>query len=253
MVRTKSLQRFRARTDRLVRDLQALDAAAEVALARIAGQTGRVGEALGLDPARCDRLNLPVSQAREVFRSCVARAYLGAYVELHGFVASYLKSVVAEMLAEGPQLFLARSTTPLALTAGDLAAFHSLDALRRAVAEPVVRTLDGERGTIKLMDRIIAVTGAEVPQDERGPALAYLEMRHLVVHNEAKVSSEFAKRHGARLGLGKGSPVPATMDGVIAAQNALCALIDRLDGELVRHAFPAPIPSAPPPERCASR
>lgn len=63
----------------------------------------------------------------------------------------------------------------------------------------IYRSLEKLKSTPKLLDKFIKATGINVPNDVKANALVYLEVRHLIIHNNSKADAKFNQMNNAGL------------------------------------------------------
>lgn len=229
---TRSHQVLRARFENLTQHLEVQDAAVRHLSRALKAERDRdrtIAEALPLSGAHYTQLGHPVSHQERITshsRSCSNEyAIIAAYTS----VAEYLRSILAEMYVHRPLLVVAK--------AGDQSmSFHEIvkagtfEEVGRQMVDRVFRSLENERSTRKLIDKILAKTGVVLGDAVYDRALCYLEMRHLFIHRAGVADAAFVAEYGERIALDSKNRLPTTYDVARAAIGAaleLCSNIDR--------------------------
>ena len=237
MAESKTHQRFRSRAEQLEMYLEAMDAAARITF-NLLGQSGNaekdIDEAL---PIKCDnytRLNHPTSHRARIYNYCRSKNTHSAIVEIFGYFSEYMRDILKEIFATNPMHVVGKSNKMLNLTFADIAKFNSLQEVHRRMVEDVFRSIENERSTIKLIDRIISGTDANISAAEKDTAIPYLEFRHLIIHNNGKIDAEFERKYGAKFSVKVGDKVPSKFTVADEAIDKISEFLKKLDSEFLR-------------------
>ena len=237
MPETKTHQRFRSRAEQLEMYLEAMDAAARVTynmLGHKEHEGKNVDDAL---PIKCDnytRLNHPVSHRSRVYNYCRSKNTLSAIVEVFGFFSEYMRDVLKEIYITNPMAVVGKSNKQLNLTFVDISKFVTLNELHTKMVDDVFRSIENERSTIKLIDRILKDTGANISSADKEAVLPYLELRHLIIHNNSKIDRAFEDKYGALFSLKAGDKVPSKFNVADTAIEKIIPFIKKVDSEFIR-------------------
>ena len=106
--------------------------------------------------------------------------------------------------------------------------------------DSVFRKLENERSTLKLLDRILGHTDVHPDPAQQEDAIMYLEMRHLVIHNQGRIDSGFEKRYGGGTRFKDGDRLPLQARTVQSAVTAVATLIQDIDTQLLAGSFVKP-------------
>lgn len=101
----------------------------------------------------------------------------------------------------------------------------------RFITESVFQALESERSTIALLKKMCAKLSLTVEDKYFDAALPYLEVRHLLVHADGKLSDEYrAKFPHVKANNGV---VVLDYDFIVSAYKSVLALVQEFDGEVV--------------------
>ena len=217
--------------------LEAMDAAARVT-SNLLGHVENIGknidEALPIDCSNYSRLNHPARNRARIYNYCRAKNSHSAIVEIYGYFSEYMRDILKEIYKKEPMQVVGKSQKLLNMTFADLARINTLGDLHEKMVEDVFRSLENERSTIKLIDKILSGTGVNLSDADKMSVLPYLEMRHLIIHNNGKIDDEFEGKYGAILKIKAGEKVPTVFPNAEAAIKSVRAFMRKIDCELVR-------------------
>ena len=97
------------------------------------------------------------------------------------------------------------------------------------------RTLESKRSTKDLLQTIIKTTKINVDNDTLETALAYLEIRHLIIHNNTKADAKFQRlpKHDVVSINMNSKKIILNYDVTNKAINAIFRLCKKVDDELI--------------------
>jgi hypothetical protein len=237
MAESKTHQRFRGRSEQLEMYLEAMDAAARVTsnlLGHASSANKDIDQALPINCSNYSRLNHPSNTHLRVYNYCRSKNVQSAIIELYGYFSEYLRDILHEIYLKDPMHVVGKSAKMLNLPFSDLAKISSVQELQSKMVEDVFRSLENERSTIKLIDRILDGTKAQISQAEKSAVLPYLEMRHLIIHNNGLIDSEFEGKYGKKLRLKSGMKIPTVFSNADAAIKEVRKFIGKIDSEFIR-------------------
>ena len=238
MPESKSHQIFRSRIDSIELYLEAMDAAARIAfniLGRQESNDKTISEAL---PINCDgyaKLNHPSNHRARIYGFCKSKNYRNAIIETYGAFSEYMKNILKEMYETAPMQVVGKSIKTLKLKFHEIVNLGDFESIKNKMIADVFRSLENERSTIKLIDKIINGTGVAITDHDKNSVMPYLEMRHLFIHNNGKVDENFELKYGADLGLNKNNKVPTNYDTASRAILETKIFVNKLDQELLNH------------------
>lgn len=118
------------------------------------------------------------------------------------------------------------------IDANTLLTLGSWDNVLRRIADDLFRKLENERSTIKLINAFDAKLNLKLDIAVVESAMPYLDMRHILVHRDGVVDSEFAARH-PQIGLSAGQEFSLQFSQIADARNAINALVTQIDDRVV--------------------
>ena len=104
------------------------------------------------------------------------------------------------------------------------------------IAKRVFRSLEDERNTCKLLKKFIKTTKQNVSVNIQQEALVYLEIRHLIIHNNSKADTKFnsMNNHGLVAVHHRDKKIAINYALTNSAIDAVSLLCKTMDDELVR-------------------
>jgi hypothetical protein len=239
---SKSLQSFEGK----IRSLRLHTQLADIAFATVnkicyqaRGNGQTIAQTLGTTTVKHPQLNIPNESIdiKNVFATSRIKINEQALIELYAFFADYVSGVIREIEGINPNRILGfvppKSSTNLSYK--DIFTLGNYNAILDDIAKRVFRALD-ERSTPKLLKKFIKTAKLNVAVNIQQDALIYLEIRHLIIHNNSKVDAKFNALNNAGLVMVNASNKKVTINYALtsAAINAVSLLCRTLDGELRR-------------------
>lgn len=130
-----------------------------------------------------------------------------------------------------------------ALQYHEIVKLGSFDAIADFMVEQVFKRLEGERNTIKTIQRLLDGTGVALDSVVLDEALAFFEVRHLLVHQSGLIDQAFYSRHAAflRVPTKVGGKLPLTVGFARRGIEAVSTLVELIDNQLIQKgAIPPP-------------
>lgn len=250
VLETIARQRFRNRAEDLQRHIQLVDASLRVVIRLARSENHRsIATAAGFGLAQYPRLNEPPSEAKRVAKYSRARNAEAAIVQLFRYTSDYFREVLALIYRHDPLMVVGKALGQPSLSFREIVQLGGWDELCQRMVEEVFRSLENERSTPKLMDKLVAKTGVSIPAGLKADALAFLELRHLIIHREglldAAYESAYADRASTMTSLPRerfvaGQRVPGTTAVVASAFAKVGELIAAIDHGLIEQGIAPP-------------
>lgn len=234
---SKPLQQLRNKIEQEKQTLQIIDASLVSLYKTVTKKTGKLASALGYDEKRYDQLHIDVSQGSRLMTQAKNSNYRAAIITLYSLWTDYMKGIVNLMYDVEPQKIAGKASGELKFS--EIISLGSYDAIKGKITDHVFRSLESERSTSKLLDKILKHTDISLQPQIKTNALAYLEMRHLFIHSSGMADSSYVKNYGEVVKTcQEGKRLPRNYVTVAAAYAAvflLCSEIDKLliDGKFI--------------------
>ena len=195
---SKSWQSFDSRLKALKQHLQLSDLALTLAnkkAARAAGNGKKIADVLGGSLNTHRQLNVP-NEKKDIQRTFITsrnKLHEQAIIELYGEFSNYVANIITEIEYKQPKRFLAilSSNSENGIKYKDIIQIGNYKDLLDEIAKRVFRTLENKRNTKKMLTDFIKNTNIIINSHVLDKALAYLELRHLIIHNNTKADAKF--------------------------------------------------------------
>jgi hypothetical protein len=174
----------------------------------------------------------PTQHNRELVFAHLRKTVYASYIkDLYEDFVDYLGEVVSSAARKGLAPESLRGDYKVQLSAADLLECGSLDGVRGAIIEALHQRL-AALGTVKTITFLDRRLGLALDPAIVEPALAFLDLRHLLVHSDGIADTGFCDRHPewcARAG------EPVRLDETVTrdALTAIAALVEHVDGRAV--------------------
>lgn len=237
-----SWQSFDGRIRMLKQHLQLSDLALRLAnkKANSCAENGmKIAEVLGgsLDTHR--QLNIP-NEKKDISRTFITsrnKLHEQAIIELYSEFSNYIANIISEIEHKQPKRFLSilSETNENGIKYKDIIHIGNYNALIDEIAKRVFRTLENKKCTKDLLNAFIKNTKINVATDVLEKALAYLEIRHLIIHNNTKADAKFKNmpQHDIVSINSKNQKINLNFTVTNEAINAIFRLCKIIDDEIV--------------------
>ena len=245
---TTSLQQYRGAIDFLQTHIQLVDASliqTSKVLLEQTDQETNIHIALGLDVQSYDRLNHPAKQQGALVKHSQKKNIEFAIVRLYNLFTIYLHNITKEMYAKNPMLVVGKAVINkngedkdnLTMSFAEIVRLESYENIQEQIVSRVFRSIEELKSTNKLLVKILKDTKVNIPKTTVDDALAYLELRHLFVHNQGLVDSKYVKAYGKKFtpNLKNKQEIPAKIETFTKALSALNKLIIEIDDQLIKN------------------
>ena len=134
--------------------------------------------------------------SRNLLLSHLRKSVYGSYVkDVYEEVTAYFKNIIYAFFKcdiNSPRVIGEHS---IKIDARDLLSLGSWDSVCRFVANSVFQSIESERSTIELLNKIKKKIGINIEQDIIDNAIPYLQVRHFLVHADGILSEDFIKKY----------------------------------------------------------
>jgi len=231
---SKAFQRFNSRFHYLQRHSQVMDISLSKAfnLLKKEKDNGKtLCENLRVSSTKYDKLSEPASEYARIINYSKKECADSCFVELYNMFASYMKDILKEMYLLRPKSITSKSKKTVTFT--KLSEFDSIDEVVNYMIDEIFRDFENERSTPKLVKRIVGHTKISIPTHLSENAMMYLEMRHLIIHNNSIIDKEYYDKYSSKISITRNGRVPTDYVNFQAALNSLYQYIACIDRELI--------------------
>lgn len=228
---SKEFQKFRSKIDYLYQHLQVVDASIKNTtnwLDNYSVKSKSISVALGLIDSDYPNLNHPVKNYKRIFSYTRARNSEYSIIELYNAFTCYLKDILKGMYENEPIKIVGKVATRN-LTFVDIVNLGTFDKVSEKMIKEVFRMLEDEKSTPKLLDKILNHTSIVLNPSLKNEALMYLEMRHMIIHNDGKADERFVKNYNNLITIRADKKLATTFNVVNSAMKVVFELTDTID------------------------
>lgn len=242
---TKALQRFKGLIRNLKQNLELLDVsltlANKVCKDKEKQESLSIAEALNSNIQRHPQLNHPnkPQDVKRTFSTVRIRMNEQTIITLYKYFSDYMTNIIREVIETNNSdafVGLVAGNKDASMTFIDIIRFADKRSIIEEMARRVYRKLENERSTTELLNKVIKVTRMNIADELKKKALLYLEIRHLIIHNDSKVDKAFHERNDELQGLVKtkaGDRLQLNFDLSSQAIACVSALCQEIDGQLI--------------------
>lgn len=197
---TKALQRFRERVNNLKQNLDLFDATLRLSKSTCTKNKTEsditIAEALGTKIDIHKRLDIPNKNKdiERTFASARKALHEQTIVNLYSFFSDYMRNIIKALIEAKrsesfwKQFMIDKKNT---MQYSDIIEALEKQNLTEKMANHIFRILENKRSTIDLIGEIVKVTKVQIDESLLNEALVYLEIRHLIIHNNSRPDDKF--------------------------------------------------------------
>lgn len=244
-IESKSWQRFDGKLRNLKQYLQLMDLSLTISnkqCNKFKGEKLRINEILGAKKESHQQLNIP-NQSKDINRTFkTARTILHeqAFIELHCLFSDYISNIIAEFSKGDPNRLLndiLSQEKDRNLKFSELVKLGSYDAVIKAMSQKIYRVLENLRSSTEMMNKLIAFTKIKIDEELIKKALIYIEVRHLIIHNNSLADEQFILRDQKKLIPLKKNKLSLNYDITNRATTTIFELCKKIDEEMINNGF----------------
>lgn len=238
ILESKSFQRFNGRFSTLQQHSQTINVSLNklfnaLKTKRLNGKT--ISQNLNISTEKYPQLNIPGTEYSRVINFSRRENNDYCFLELFNLFSYYMKDILKEMYLLRPKSITQKCNKEI--TYSKISEFASLDSLVDYMIDDIFKELESIRSTQKLVKRILNHTKAVIPQNISDDALMYLNIRHLIIHNDSKVDSEFYEKYKNKLSISLNGKVPTEYSTFKSALESVYNYVKTIDAELISKNF----------------
>ncbi|OUP21241.1 hypothetical protein B5F32_05405 [Parabacteroides distasonis] len=197
---TKSFQIFDGKIRSLKQHLQLIDLSLSLAKKNCDKwkENGKnIAETLNAANRTYLQLNIPNKEKdiRRVFAFSRKKLNEQAIIEVYKLFSDYISNIISELFKSNPYRLLGAITdkNERTLFYHEIIQLSSYDAIVEEMSRRIYRSFEKQRSTLQLIDKIISITKISISKEIKDDALLYLEIRHLIIHNNSNVDDKFKR------------------------------------------------------------
>lgn len=238
---SKSWQRFEGKLRSLKQYLQLMDLSLTLSNKLCNDKKDEeitIGTVLGATHDSHRQLNNP-NLSKEIRRTFIsARRQLNeqGFIELHCLFSNYIANIIAEIAHGEPKRLVGilGNKDTRTIKFAEIIHLGSYEAVINEMAKRVFRILENLRSTSDMMKKLIKITGITIDKALLEEALIYVEVRHLIIHNDSFVDDPFILNDKNKSVPLNGKKLALTYTSTNKATNTIYKLCKKIDEELIK-------------------
>ena len=158
------------------------------------------------------------------------------YEEFYRYLRATIKETVKNLKADPDRLI---GEHKIQLSAKEILKLGNMTAVNEIIIDTLFQTLEAEKSTIKLIEKIRDKLGLKFDEALIDGALPYLELRHKLVHAEGKLDKDFVEKYPQIPRDGKGY-ADLDLETMENALSAVSKLVEAIDEDALKKNFVRP-------------
>lgn len=197
-MRTKAFHAFESKIHYFDDDIELIDV---LRLGIISGELTEEGTNNVLkkvDPDKHSHLSRRQNSdgSRKLIISHLRTTVYSAYIkDVYEEVTDYLRTILEQAAEKGFDAGRLIGEHNFKMDAKDVLETGGWEYVTQKIADSVFQALESEKSTLKLLEKVSNKLGLDVDKTLIDAALPYLEIRHLLVHADGKVSDEYKQKY----------------------------------------------------------
>lgn len=136
------------------------------------------------------------SGSRKLIIDHLRATLYSAYIkDVYEEVSDYLRTILGQAAEKGFEAGRLIGEHSFKIDAKDILETGSWEHVSEKIADSVFQALESERSTLKLLNKVATKLDLNIDEGLIKDALPYLEVRHLLVHADGKVSDEYKNKY----------------------------------------------------------
>ncbi len=234
-MQTKVHQRFVARIAAYETDLELANVLINQFINATKDSNETVAAAIGANAISHPKLNGRVNSktSRKIVGIHLKRTVYGSFVkDAYEDFGEYLTSIVALAAHTGMDPARLIGDLKVDLKVADLLATGSWNEMVKKISETIFRSLENERSTIKLIDKIDGRLGLKLLPKKIADAMPYLDARHIIVHRDGRPDTVYRTKYPA-IGIATDARIKLDFNFINNARTSICALARHIDDQVI--------------------
>lgn len=233
-MQTKVHQRFVARIAAYETGLELSNVLLNKFINQTPNSQDTVAVAIGANPITHQKLNGRVNNynSRKIIGIHLKRTVYGSFIkDAYEDFAEFVTSIVGVAALTGfdPARIIGDLKVDIKLS--ELLATGSWNEMIKKVSETIFRSLENERSTIKLIEKIDRRLGLDLAQAIIDAAMPYLDARHIIVHNDGRADAAYRAKY-PRVAISADGRIKLDFPLVNDARLAVCGLARHIDAQV---------------------
>ena len=197
-----------------------------------------LAETLSCTTSSHPQLNVPskYNDISRCFTTSRKKVHEQAIIDLYRHFANYIRNIIEEFTWTNPLSLLATMANDKKsniLSFDDIIKCGDYNSIIIKMSEIIFRRFENERSTPKLLQKIISYADIKIDDNILKHALMYLELRHLIIHNNTKADENYTIQYTSMIQINKDNKIPINFKLSSQAILNVCTLCKEIDSKLI--------------------
>lgn len=197
-----------------------------------------IAKALNTDEQTHPQLNMPCVQIdiQRTFASSRIKFNEQAIIDLYRYFSNYIANIIEEFVRTNPMPLLdsVANNKDNTLTFKEVLKAGSFDSIVTQMSQKIYRRFENERSTTNLLNKIISYSDIKINEAIKNESLIYLEIRHLIIHNNSKADTNFKGINNNLVAIKNGNKIALNYELTTKAINTVYTLCKEIDSKLIQ-------------------
>lgn len=235
---TKALQAFNGSIRTLNQHIQLVDRSLCIANRYVAkSKKSTLANALKCTTDTHPQLNIPCnpSDIGRTYATSRKKIHEQAIIELYRIFSNYIRNLIEEFIHTDPYPLLNAvcDSKDNVVDFKKIISLNNYNLLIEYMANKIYRRFENEQSTPKLLNKILSYTKITIPDEEKNSALLFLEIRHLIIHNNSKADDDFLTKANGKIAIPQTKKIPINYQLTLQAIESVKILCHMIDKELI--------------------
>lgn len=160
--------------------------------------------------------------------------YTGTIKDIYEEVTLYLKTILFQAAGNGYSLDRIVGEHKCSIDIKLILATKTHEEVIKIASDDMFKQLESERSTIKLINKISNKLGLNINKDFINKSIPYLELRHLLVHNDGELTEEF-KKYAINVPVNNKKKISPTHEFMMELRKNIENLITEMDKSILNN------------------
>lgn len=174
------------------------------------------------------------STRKQIINHLRATLYSAYVKDVYEELTEYLRTILEQASEKGVDAGRVIGEHSVKIDAKKVLEAGSWTNVTRLIAESIFQSLESEKSTLKLIEKVSNKLALGVNKQLIEDAIPYLEVRHFLVHADGEVSDQF-KRDYPHIKINNKNKVSLTSDFIKDLKRKVTALLQEFDKEVIRN------------------
>lgn len=191
-----------------------------------------------IDPSIHERLSKRdknSSESKKQIKNHIANTLYSSYIkDVYEEVMLYFTKIIRYVIESNsvkPEMLIPNNE--MKMTYREILRKNNFDALIEQITKDTFREIENKRDTTTILEEILKRLRINIPKKTLTDVLPYLEIRHLLVHNDGKIDNRFKSKYPDILKLNPNNKIDINIAFIMELKNKVVNLVKLYDNEII--------------------